>query len=206
MLWTALKWAKCILLIDNFWSVKTSGLKLFIHPFQELTKREIEYIALSRDTTESDLKQRREISSGTAYYVDQCAVRAATKGRVLLLEGIEKAERNVLPVLNNLLENRLVRSEIYFMMLISIFLVLLFFLRQFFAETVFIGFQCCCLTYFLLYSSREMQLEDGRFLMAAERYDSLLKVRPLLTLSEFYFYRLINIFIYIYMNCNIAKG
>lgn len=84
-------------------------------------KREIEYIALSRDTTESDLKQRREISSGTAYYVDQCAVRAATKGRVLLLEGIEKAERNVLPVLNNLLENRLVRSEIYFMILIFIF-------------------------------------------------------------------------------------
>ena len=39
-------------------------------------------------------------------------------------------------------------------------------------------------------SSREMQLEDGRFLMAAERYDSLLKVWPLLALSEFYFYGL----------------
>ena len=47
---------------------------------------------------------------------------------MLVLEGIEKAERNVLPVLNNLLENR------------------------------------------------EMQLDDGRFLMAAERYDKLLKV------------------------------
>ena len=112
---------------------------MFIHSSQELTKREIEYIALSRDTTESDLKQRREISSGTAYYVDQCAVRAATKGRVLLLEGIEKAERNVLPVLNNLLENRLVRSEIYFMTLIFIFLLLLFFLSKVFAEMVFIG-------------------------------------------------------------------
>ena len=73
---------------------------------QELTKREVEYIALSRDTTESDLKQRREITAGSAYYVDQCAVRAATQGRVLILEGIEKAECNVLPVLNNLLENR----------------------------------------------------------------------------------------------------
>jgi hypothetical protein len=41
---------------------------------------------------------------------------------------LEKAERNVLPVLNNLLENR------------------------------------------------EMQLEDGRFLMSAERYDKLLQV------------------------------
>lgn len=45
------------------------------------------------------------------------------------MEGLEKAERNVLPVLNNLLENR------------------------------------------------EMQLEDGRFLMSAERYDKLLQVR-----------------------------
>ncbi|XP_063282038.1 von Willebrand factor A domain-containing protein 8 [Pelobates fuscus] len=95
--------------------------------YLELTKREVEYIALSRDTTEADLKQRREIRSGTAFYIDQCAVRAATEGRILVLEGLEKAERNVLPVLNNLLENR------------------------------------------------EMQLEDGRFLMSAERYDKLLQ-------------------------------
>uniref|UniRef100_A0A3Q2TY78 von Willebrand factor A domain-containing protein 8 n=1 Tax=Fundulus heteroclitus TaxID=8078 RepID=A0A3Q2TY78_FUNHE len=95
--------------------------------YLELTKREVEYVALSRDTTETDLKQRREIRSGTAFYLDQCAVRAATQGRVLVLEGLEKAERNVLPVLNNLLENR------------------------------------------------EMQLEDGRFLMSAERYDKLLQ-------------------------------
>ncbi|CAB1346524.1 unnamed protein product [Coregonus sp. 'balchen'] len=94
--------------------------------YLELTKREVEYVALSRDTTETDLKQRREIRSGTAFYIDQCAVRAATEGRILVLEGLEKAERNVLPVLNNLLENR------------------------------------------------EMQLEDGRFLMSYERYDKLL--------------------------------
>ena len=55
-------------------------------------------------------------------------MRAALEGRVLILEGIEKAERNVLPVLNNLLENR------------------------------------------------EMNLEDGRLLIPAERYDKLLKV------------------------------
>ena len=85
-------------------------------------------MSLSRDTTETDLKQRREITGGTAYHMDQCAVRAATEGRILILEGIEKAERNVLPVLNNLLENR------------------------------------------------EMQLDDGRFLVAGERYDKLLKV------------------------------
>ncbi|XP_033638187.1 von Willebrand factor A domain-containing protein 8-like [Asterias rubens] len=95
--------------------------------YLELTKREVEYLALTRDTTESDLKQRREIKEGTAFYIDQCAVRAATQGRILVIDGVEKAERNVLPVLNNLLENR------------------------------------------------EMQLEDGRFLVAAERYDKLLK-------------------------------
>ena len=59
----------------------------------------LEYVALSRDTTESDLKQRREIINGTAHYIDQSAVRAASEGRILILEGIEKAERNVLPVL-----------------------------------------------------------------------------------------------------------
>ena len=56
----------------------------------------------------------------------QSAVQAAINGHIL--EGIEKAERNVLPILNNLLENR------------------------------------------------EMQLEDGRFLVAADRYDKLLQV------------------------------
>ncbi|XP_015436768.1 PREDICTED: von Willebrand factor A domain-containing protein 8 [Dufourea novaeangliae] len=79
--------------------------------FLELTGRELEFIALSRDTTEADLKQRREIKSGTAYYHDQSAVRAATNGRVLIIEGVEKAERNVLPVLNNLLENREMHLE-----------------------------------------------------------------------------------------------
>ncbi|XP_020295442.1 von Willebrand factor A domain-containing protein 8 isoform X2 [Pseudomyrmex gracilis] len=79
--------------------------------FLELTGRELEFIALSRDTTEADLKQRREIKSGTAHYHDQSAVRAAIDGRVLVIEGVEKAERNVLPVLNNLLENREMHLE-----------------------------------------------------------------------------------------------
>ncbi|XP_004527380.1 von Willebrand factor A domain-containing protein 8 [Ceratitis capitata] len=95
--------------------------------YLELTQRELEYIALSRDTTESDLKQRREIKEKAAIYYDQCAVRAAVNGRVLVLDGVEHAERNVLPILNNLLENR------------------------------------------------EMHLENGKFLMAPERYDKLLE-------------------------------
>ena len=77
----------------------------------ELAGREVEYLPLSRDTTESDLKQRREIRDGTAVFVDGAPVRAAAHGRVLLLEGVEKAERNVLPSLNNLMENREMSME-----------------------------------------------------------------------------------------------
>jgi hypothetical protein len=39
-------------------------------------------------------------------FFSSAAVRAAIHGRILILDGIEKTERNVLPVLNNLLENR----------------------------------------------------------------------------------------------------
>ena len=45
-------------------------------------------------------------SSLSVVWFDQAVVRAAILGRILILEGLEKAERNVLPVLNNLLENR----------------------------------------------------------------------------------------------------
>ena len=94
--------------------------------YAQVTGQEVEYCSISRDTTDSDLKQRREIVGGSAVYVDQTPVLAAMHGRLLILDGIEKAERNVLPTLNNLLENR------------------------------------------------EMGLPDGRFLVAAERYDALL--------------------------------
>lgn len=79
--------------------------------FCQLVKREVEYIALTRDTTESDLKQRREILDGSVIFKDQAAVRAALEGKVLIIDGMEKCERNVLPVLNNLLENREMHLE-----------------------------------------------------------------------------------------------
>ena len=93
--------------------------------FAELTQREVEYLCLTRDTTESDIKQRREIVASSVVYANQCAVNAALNGRILIIEGIEKAERNLLPILNNLLENR------------------------------------------------EINLDDGHFLVAPERYDKL---------------------------------
>lgn len=100
---------------------------LAVH-FAALTGREVEYVALTRDTTEGDLKQRRElVAGGSSVFSDSPVVAAALRGRLLVLEGMERAERNVLPILNNLLENR------------------------------------------------EMQLEDGRFLVAPARYQSILK-------------------------------
>lgn len=45
--------------------------RLLAMQYLELTNRELEYVALNRDTTEADLKQRREIVSGSATYFDQ---------------------------------------------------------------------------------------------------------------------------------------
>lgn len=49
---------------------------------------------------------RREIRNNSAIYEDLLVVKAAIEGHILIIEGIEKCERNVLPILNNLLENR----------------------------------------------------------------------------------------------------
>ena len=63
-----------------------------------VSRREVEYLALSSDTTDAELKQRREVVDGTVHYVDSPPVRAALAGRLLILDGVERAERNVLPV------------------------------------------------------------------------------------------------------------
>ena len=68
---------------------------------------EYEHVALHRDIGETELKQGREIRlGGVLEYVDSGAVRAVKHGRILILEGVERAERGILPLLNNLLENR----------------------------------------------------------------------------------------------------
>ncbi|KAJ8610165.1 hypothetical protein CTAYLR_008737 [Chrysophaeum taylorii] len=74
--------------------------------FAELVNSEAFYVGISGDTTESDLRQRRELSAGGSSWSDAPPVRAAVRGGVLVLDGLERAERNVLPTLNNLLENR----------------------------------------------------------------------------------------------------
>ncbi|KAG7095577.1 hypothetical protein E1B28_006310 [Marasmius oreades] len=80
--------------------------------FASIINSEYEYIALHRDVGETELKQGREIrEGGNLVYVDSPAVNAAKYGRLLILEGIEKAERGIMPVLNNLLENREMNLE-----------------------------------------------------------------------------------------------
>jgi MoxR-like ATPase len=100
-----------------------SDRRSLVFLYAALTGREVEYVSLSRDTSDYDLKQRKEVVAGTNHsststattassstvtstYMHQAPVRAALHGRLLILDGLEKAERNVLPTLNNLLENR----------------------------------------------------------------------------------------------------
>lgn len=49
-----------------------------------------EVLNVSRDTTESDLKQRREIANSTVLHVDQAPVRAAINGEKCLQSSIKK--------------------------------------------------------------------------------------------------------------------
>jgi hypothetical protein len=66
---------------------------------RSLVNAEYEHIALHRDVGETELKQGREIRTGGALaYVDSAAVRAVKHGRVFILEGVEKAERGIMPV------------------------------------------------------------------------------------------------------------
>jgi von Willebrand factor A domain-containing protein 8 len=102
------------LLVSSFSSIASRRLAL---AYAELTQKPVEVLVLSRDTTDSDLKQRRVLTKpsngGTALYqpvqvqfFDQAPVRAARYGHTLILDGLQYAERNVLASLNNLLENR----------------------------------------------------------------------------------------------------
>ena len=65
-------------------------LRAIASRFCALAGREAEHVSISRDTTESDLKQRREIVGGSITYSSQPVVNAALNGRVLILEGLEK--------------------------------------------------------------------------------------------------------------------
>ncbi|CAE7247024.1 unnamed protein product [Symbiodinium microadriaticum] len=108
----ALKWlaqkdslAQDMLLLTS--PAERTRARLLALAYAELVNAEVEYVGISADTTEADLKQRREIlSGGSVAFSDSPPVKAALEGSILVLDGLERAERNVLPTLNNLLENR----------------------------------------------------------------------------------------------------
>ncbi|BGP51199.1 hypothetical protein JCM10450v2_007128 [Rhodotorula kratochvilovae] len=80
--------------------------------FLHLLNTPYELVSLHRDVSESELKQGREIRpGGKLEWTDSGAVRAAKEGKVLVLDGIERVERGVLPLLNNLLEYREMNLE-----------------------------------------------------------------------------------------------
>lgn len=48
-----------------------SWRRQLVMAYLQLTQQEVEFVSLSRDTTEADLKQRREIIKGSAEYINQ---------------------------------------------------------------------------------------------------------------------------------------
>ncbi|UZJ54566.1 hypothetical protein CBS101457_003886 [Exobasidium rhododendri] len=75
--------------------------------FAALLQLPVEHVALHRDIGEAELLQTRNLEKGgNLSYTDGPVVRAMKTGGILILEGVERAERNVLPLLNNILENR----------------------------------------------------------------------------------------------------
>lgn len=75
--------------------------------FAALLQLPIEVVSLHRDIGEAELLQTRNLEAGgNLSYTDGPVVRAMKQGAILVLEGVERAERNVLPLLNNILENR----------------------------------------------------------------------------------------------------
>ena len=89
--------------------------------YAQLTQRPVQVLTISSDTTESDLKQKRHLRHGSSssneeekpviVFENQAPVRAALEGHLLVLDNLQFAERNVLPTLNNLLENRELNLE-----------------------------------------------------------------------------------------------
>ncbi|PWY99398.1 hypothetical protein BCV70DRAFT_162599 [Testicularia cyperi] len=75
--------------------------------FAALLQLPYEYVSFHRDVGEAELLQTRSLSAGgNLVFQDGPVVRAMKNGHLLILEGVEKAERGVTPIINNILENR----------------------------------------------------------------------------------------------------
>ena len=65
-----------------------------------------EFVSLSRDMGVSDLRDSFDMRGGSLVLTPGPVWRAAERGRILVLDGLNKADINVLPLMNDLLENR----------------------------------------------------------------------------------------------------
>lgn len=75
--------------------------------FASLIQLPFEYVSFHRDVGEAELLQTRSLSAGgNLVFEDGPVIRAMKNGHLLILEGVEKAERGVTPIINNILENR----------------------------------------------------------------------------------------------------
>lgn len=75
--------------------------------FASLIQLPFEYVSFHRDIGEAELLQTRSLSAGgNLVFEDGPVIRAMKNGHLLILEGVEKAERGVTPIINNILENR----------------------------------------------------------------------------------------------------
>ena len=100
-------------------SSETSELcRNYTMAYGEMTRRPVSVVTITSDTTESDLKQRRELIQSSEdptkldlVFSNAAPVEAAINGHLLLLDGLNRASRNVLPALNNLLEHRSMNLE-----------------------------------------------------------------------------------------------
>jgi hypothetical protein len=77
--------------------------RLIVMRYAEMVGREVEVVTITGDTSESGLKQRREIVNGKTLFVDEAVVRCAVHGRYLVMDGVHRAEQSVLALLNSVL-------------------------------------------------------------------------------------------------------
>ena len=101
--------AVCEATCHDVLSVGKNSLRYLVRGLtsSRLINSEYEHIALHRDVGETELKQGREIrKGGTLVHVDSAAVRAVKHGRVLILEGIEKGERGIMPVSSQIFDSK----------------------------------------------------------------------------------------------------
>lgn len=91
-------------------------LHWIVFQFSNLTQRKLEYATLGRDTAKGDKNdvgylQQSKMQTGANAQFDDIVVRAAVHGSILVIKGIEHIEHHIVPVLNNLLENRKMQLE-----------------------------------------------------------------------------------------------